>query len=99
MRPLEGLSPEQPRARPGITLGQAEPRANSDIPLSCRQKGIKADDMDSTTPRQNLGISAYHWLKKDITRGVFRPGEKLLIDRKSTRLNSSHVRISYAVFC
>src|SRR5690554_7608172 len=23
----------------------------------------------------------------------------LLIDRKSTRLNSSHVRISYAVFC
>src|SRR5690554_7552348 len=24
---------------------------------------------------------------------------KTLIDRKSTRLNSSHVRISYAVFC
>src|SRR5690554_7766054 len=24
---------------------------------------------------------------------------KFLIDRKSTRLNSSHVRISYAVFC
>src|SRR3989442_10312238 len=27
----------------------------------------------------------------------FRPGQTL--DRKSTRLNSSHVRISYAVFC
>src|SRR3984885_15964795 len=26
-----------------------------------------------------------------------RPGSRL--DRKSTRLNSSHVRISYAVFC
>src|SRR3989442_6448841 len=27
-------------------------------------------------------------------------GERLLrLDRKSTRLNSSHVRISYAVFC
>src|SRR3989442_11951059 len=25
--------------------------------------------------------------------------EGVLIDRKSTRLNSSHVRISYAVFC
>src|SRR5690554_4964008 len=25
--------------------------------------------------------------------------EKLGVDRKSTRLNSSHVRISYAVFC
>src|SRR5258707_11460925 len=26
-------------------------------------------------------------------------GEKLLGDRKSTRLNSSHANISYAVFC
>src|SRR5690606_40572376 len=30
---------------------------------------------------------------------IHRPGEKpLAIDRKSTRLNSSHVKISYAVF-
>src|SRR5690554_360822 len=28
-----------------------------------------------------------------------RPDLKVIIDRKSTRLNSSHVRISYAVFC
>src|SRR3984885_3282748 len=27
------------------------------------------------------------------------PGPYTLTDRKSTRLNSSHVRISYAVFC
>src|SRR5690349_24210299 len=27
------------------------------------------------------------------------PSFKLAIDRKSTRLNSSHVEISYAVFC
>src|SRR5690554_7562352 len=26
-------------------------------------------------------------------------GKELALDRKSTRLNSSHVRISYAVFC
>src|SRR5690606_42135376 len=26
-------------------------------------------------------------------------GYQLVIDRKSTRLNSSHVKISYAVFC
>src|SRR3989442_10848638 len=25
--------------------------------------------------------------------------DQIIIDRKSTRLNSSHVRISYAVFC
>src|SRR5436309_12688096 len=30
------------------------------------------------------------------TRGRFSQGER---DRKSTRLNSSHVKISYAVFC
>src|SRR3712207_8552099 len=28
-----------------------------------------------------------------------RPPEALLADRKSTRLNSSHANISYAVFC
>src|SRR5438445_2321320 len=28
-----------------------------------------------------------------------RPGGKLTPDRKSTRLNSSHANISYAVFC
>src|SRR5438874_9520195 len=35
-------------------------------------------------------------------RGVFPDLtviENLMIDRKSTRLNSSHVEISYAVFC
>src|SRR3712207_7816533 len=26
-------------------------------------------------------------------------GEEMLVDRKSTRLNSSHANISYAVFC
>src|SRR5439155_14402052 len=29
----------------------------------------------------------------------YRPGEIVKRDRKSTRLNSSHVAISYAVFC
>src|SRR5699024_11236313 len=32
----------------------------------------------------------------DLEEGLYR---KRLIDRKSTRLNSSHVSISYAVFC
>src|SRR5436309_6163427 len=26
-------------------------------------------------------------------------GDRVVVDRKSTRLNSSHVKISYAVFC
>ncbi|WP_275287281.1 DNA-binding transcriptional regulator CsiR [Halomonas elongata] len=40
--------------------------------------------MDST-PKQNLGISAYRGLKHDIIRGVFQPGEKLLMSRLKQR--------------
>src|SRR3712207_7318187 len=40
----------------------------------------------------------------DLLRATFPPGSvtgapKLAADRKSTRLNSSHANISYAVFC
>src|SRR4249920_4122567 len=40
-----------------------------------------------------LNLSSYPWAK------VEEIIAKLDADRKSTRLNSSHVRISYAVFC
>src|SRR5206468_9262406 len=36
--------------------------------------------------------SGYYWQK-------IHPGKNLKLDRKSTRLNSSHDQISYAVFC
>src|SRR3712207_7985700 len=35
----------------------------------------------------------------DAGRGRSRPSGAVLRDRKSTRLNSSHANISYAVFC
>ncbi|WP_280545767.1 MULTISPECIES: DNA-binding transcriptional regulator CsiR [unclassified Halomonas] len=35
--------------------------------------------------KQNLGISAYHWLKRDIIRGDFMPGEKLLMSGLKAR--------------
>src|SRR3989442_10835958 len=35
----------------------------------------------------------------DAGLGEVRHGAREAVDRKSTRLNSSHVRISYAVFC
>src|SRR5690606_41440371 len=43
-----------------------------------------------------FGLAAYFY-SRDIGR-VWRVAEALE-DRKSTRLNSSHVKISYAVFC
>src|SRR5690349_24247738 len=42
------------------------------------------------------GLLGFENLKKYF---VVDPGDSTLIDRKSTRLNSSHVEISYAVFC
>lgn len=38
-----------------------------------------------TTSKQNLGVSAYQWLKRDIIRGVFTPGEKLLMSGLKAR--------------
>src|SRR5436309_12638171 len=38
-------------------------------------------------------------LRKTISALVRRSAEQSSTDRKSTRLNSSHVKISYAVFC
>src|SRR5207302_9644376 len=42
------------------------------------------------------------WFQRTVDFGkgqVTSAGEKDALDRKSTRLNSSHVKISYAVFC
>src|SRR5206468_11735467 len=44
-----------------------------------------------------------HWFDKSIVNIHAGPGDVLIayvnLDRKSTRLNSSHDQISYAVFC
>src|SRR5690606_40718664 len=52
-------------------------------------------------------LSAIHEQSADINQGVDKSNKEeqgagdqgTLLDRKSTRLNSSHVKISYAVFC
>src|SRR3989442_3968891 len=38
-------------------------------------------------------------LKDNVEQVMANLQDGLMLDRKSTRLNSSHVRISYAVFC
>src|SRR5437870_11214643 len=47
--------------------------------------------------RNSLPPCARRWKPTVAARCTSTPPEK--IDRKSTRLNSSHVAISYAVFC
>src|SRR2546427_4850520 len=40
-----------------------------------------------------------HWVKANGRRKTASDKVKAFVDRKSTRLNSSHSQISYAVFC
>src|SRR5699024_12182136 len=46
----------------------------------------------SSTTRGTLAVKGFAAMER-------KTGQKLVEDRKSTRLNSSHVSISYAVFC
>src|SRR5690242_21898936 len=48
--------------------------------------------------RQALEASHRGW-GQSIVIGVAGAGQEISTDRKSTRLNSSHMSISYAVFC
>src|SRR5690625_6419818 len=54
------------------------------------------EDMEALNPQIVTGDSPTQEVGGD---AVFSPVEHLTQDRKSTRLNSSHVAISYAVFC
>src|SRR5438067_10775834 len=53
-----------------------------------------ANDMRQVVRQQDANLPVYEL--KTVSRVV---DEDLFADRKSTRLNSSHVSISYAVFC
>src|SRR5690554_4910082 len=57
---------------------------------------------------QTVAEGVYQHLRRELLSGRLEAGqwlreqelaESLQVSRKSTRLNSSHVRISYAVFC
>src|SRR5437868_10215104 len=52
-------------------------------------------DPNPDQPRQVMGDLS-ELIASIAEKGILEP---LLVDRKSTRLNSSHVSISYAVFC
>src|SRR5690625_7125462 len=65
----------------------------------CTRKGIIFWNMTSTKHNVcevNVKLKDIHKLRR-LKRG--QPYKISFLDRKSTRLNSSHVAISYAVFC
>src|SRR3989442_11830872 len=52
-----------------------------------------------TTLFRSLFVPLQGQCKINLQQGAFSVLDRNCTDRKSTRLNSSHVRISYAVFC
>src|SRR5690606_28104018 len=57
---------------------------------------IAVHDLHASQIASNLPVLTAHVVVED---SVFSTGAAGGLDRKSTRLNSSHVKISYAVFC
>src|SRR5690554_7153069 len=55
--------------------------------------------MNLPLPTITFGILTISEPRKGLEAGEFTSNNLVCLDRKSTRLNSSHVRISYAVFC
>src|SRR2546421_2257485 len=62
-------------------------------------------DQGRTASADREGVDSYYFLllnanKRSVTLNLRTPrGKEMFRDRKSTRLNSSHDQISYAVFC
>src|SRR5207247_10054618 len=73
--------------------------APSRADLLAQQELRQLPPHDARVPggHQRDGRGAVEWLA--VAHGEQHAGDEPLLDRKSTRLNSSHEWISYAVFC
>src|SRR6266498_5095338 len=94
----------KPRPVPG--LARSDPQAGLSIAEAARRTGVsvhtlryyeRAGLVVTTVDRTAGGQRRYQQLDLDWITICTRL--RATGDRKSTRLNSSHVRISYAVFC
>src|SRR5690625_5443074 len=102
--------PKQPRSF-GRSSKPSSPPVNATHRPTLLQVGRCLSDhgrMPSTSPARPRTIEPRAREERGFTlpdswlRGILAGAEEMLgtwLDRKSTRLNSSHVAISYAVFC
>src|SRR5207249_5332483 len=94
--PLSSLLP-LPAALPICLYGSRIAAAPPQSPISRRYRGIAAPP---SWHRACLNArSEWHHRHSRLLEGLGYAPTQLPGDRKSTRLNSSHVSISYAVFC
>src|SRR3712207_8622688 len=92
--------PPRPTLCPHTTLF----RATHVIPKRRAKQYLRLQTIPEGEPREALSALLAHPnirddLKARVRTAVERQLERTTSDRKSTRLNSSHANISYAVFC
>src|SRR5699024_12693596 len=91
---LHDALPISGHARRGTRLALATRQIRLDQPLDPVTRTAPVEVGRATVPLRHLR-SHFRPCARDSHSGFVHPLE----DRKSTRLNSSHVSISYAVFC
>src|SRR5205085_10109574 len=75
-------------------------RRSSDlVPRLDREQVALAVRLEKRRPRAHRQSDGGRGQVLHLDHGADGPGSMVEIDRKSTRLNSSHSQISYAVFC
>src|SRR5207247_5416317 len=101
------LTPRAPRPTPSpyTTLFRSDQRGGGHLPLE-RDRQVdddhyqEGDQRLQRLPGDLAAPAGADVLDADLVRRkVERAADRALQDRKSTRLNSSHEWISYAVFC
>src|SRR5690606_40145152 len=84
--------------RPGRDMGPASWSVSSIVGEVCMRAGIPPDRIN--LQRLEGSVEGIPYSPEDGAFSLIEAlGQIFLLDRKSTRLNSSHVKRSYAVFC
>src|SRR5690606_40262984 len=87
------------RAQRGDSVGEIERHfVEQGALFGVERRGAGRTDRQHTEDVRTLPERQQDAPQGRVRRGLAAAGEQLQ-DRKSTRLNSSHVKISYAVFC
>src|SRR5207245_7051392 len=104
--PRLGGPPRSPAHRTYLSTGQSHPHstATPDATRPAQDQGRKRNNCFTSVwsdarPERHVWGSAWCYLETSPGGSLSNSAAKLLRDRKSTRLNSSHGSISYAVFC
>src|SRR3989442_11718209 len=96
---MEEVAHDPVPRRPAVALTGAVVDAEvSGVGRGLTALGAETHDRNPRRPT-DLSIAALLGSGLDLSFGGEPKGQSCSSDRKSTRLNSSHVRISYAVFC